>query len=237
MTAVFVLLSAVRPLGRSLPPLIGALITGIVVIALSGPFKVGGGAAYTFASPNLYAPEFSGAALVELVLPLAITVLAAQNAQGFAVLEAAGHKPPVNMITAACGIGSLISASVGTVSTCLTGPVNAILASAGAKEKHYTAGVLVALLALLFGLFSPLFTRLMLATPKAFIATLAGLALVRILERAFIVSFKGDFTLGATITFLVTVANVSILSIGAPFWGLVIGFAVSWALEKKADKD
>ena len=94
------------------------------------------------------------------------------------------------------------------------------------------AGVLVALLALLFGIFSPLFTRVMLATPKAFIATLAGLALVRILERAFIVSFKGGFTLGATVIFLVTVANVSILSIGVFFWGLVIGFAVSWVLEK-----
>jgi hypothetical protein len=35
----------------------------------------------------------------------------------------------------------------------------------------------------------------MLATPKAFIATLAGLAL-RALERAFAVSFKGGFTLG-----------------------------------------
>jgi benzoate membrane transport protein len=170
--------------------------------------------------------------MVELVLPLAITVLAAQNAQGFAVLEAVGHKPPVNMVTAACGVGSLIAATVGTVSTCLTGPVNAILASGGAKEKHYAAGVLVALLALPFGLFSPLFTRFMLAAPKAFIATLAGLALVRVLERAFVVSFKGSFTLGATVTFLVTVANVSILSIGAPFWGLVIGFAVSWALEK-----
>ena len=170
--------------------------------------------------------------MVELVLPLAITVLAAQNAQGFAVLEAAGHKPPVNMVTAACGIGSLLAASVGTVSTCLTGPVNAILASGGAKEKHYAAGVMVALLALLFGLFSPLFARFMLAAPKAFIATLAGLALVRVLERAFIVSFKGGFTLGAMVTFLVTVANVSILSIGAPFWGLVIGFAVSWALER-----
>jgi len=232
MTAVFVLLSAVRALGRALPPLIGALITGIVVIALSGTFEMGGAASHTFASPNLYAPEFSAAAMVELVLPLAITVLAAQNAQGFAVLEAAGHTPPVNMITAACGIGSLIAASVGTVSTCLTGPVNAIFASSGAKEKHYAAGVLVALLALGFGIFSPLFTRFMLAAPKAFIATLAGLALVRILERAFIVSFKGSFTLGATVTFLVTVANVSILSIGAPFWGLVIGFAASWALEK-----
>jgi benzoate membrane transport protein len=232
MTAVFVLLSAVGNLGRMLPPLIGALVTGIVVIALSGTFDMGGAGSAILASPNLYAPEFSWPAMVELVLPLAITVLAAQNAQGFAVLEAVGHKPPVNMVTAACGVGSLIAAMVGTVSTCLTGPVNAILASGGAREKHYTAGVLVALLALMFGVFSPLFTRFMLAAPKAFIATLAGLALVRVLERAFVVSFKGRFTLGATVTFLVTVANVSILSIGAPFWGLVIGFAVSWALEK-----
>jgi benzoate membrane transport protein len=231
MTAVFVLLSAVPALARALPPLIGALIVGIVVIALSATFEMGGVPSHVLANPNLYAPEFSWGAMVELVLPLAITVLAAQNAQGFAVLEAVGHKPPVNTITVACGIGSLISASVGAVSTCLTGPVNAILASAGAKEKHYAAGVLVALLALVFGILSPLFTRVMLAAPKAFIATLAGLALLRILERAFIVSFKRGFTLGATVTFLITVANVSILSIGAPFWGLVIGFAVSWALE------
>lgn len=233
MTAVFVLLSAVPALGRALPPLIGALAVGIAVIILSGTFQMGGAPAHLLASPNLYTPEFSWNAMVELVLPLAITVLAAQNAQGFAVLEAVGHKPPVNMVTAACGLGSLIAAMVGTVSTCLTGPVNAILASGGAKEKHYAAGVMVALLALPFGLFSPLFTRFMLAAPKAFIATLAGLALVRVLERAFVVSFKGSFTLGAAITFLVTVANVSILSIGAPFWGLVIGFAVSWLLEKR----
>jgi benzoate membrane transport protein len=169
--------------------------------------------------------------MVELVLPLAITVLAAQNAQGFVVLEAAGHKPPVNAITAACGLGSLLTASVGTVSTCLTGPVNAIISSAGDKDKHYAAGVVVSLLALLFGLFSPVFTRLMLATPKVFIATLAGLALLRVLERAFVVSFNGAFTIGAAVTFLVTVANVPIFSIGAPFWAMIIGFSVSWVLE------
>jgi len=51
--------------------------------------------------------------------------------------------------------------------------------------------VLVALFALLFGIFAPVVVRLMLATPKAFIATLAGLALLRVLERAFAGSFKG----------------------------------------------
>jgi benzoate membrane transport protein len=231
MTLAFVILSALPRLGRFLPPLIGALVVGILAIALTGGFDMGG-AALAIVRPNLYAPEFSWAAMVELVVPLAITVLAAQNAQGFAVLEAAGHKPPVNVVTAACGIGSMLAALVGTVSTCLTGPVNAIVSSSGEKEKHYAVGVVVALLALVFGIFSPLFTRFMLATPKAFISALAGLALVRILERAFVVSFRGSFTLGAVVTFLVTVADVPIFSIGAPFWGLVIGFAVSWLLER-----
>src|SRR5713226_3954124 len=95
-----------------------------------------------------------------------------------------GSRPqtPVNVVTTACGLGSLISALVGSVSTCLTGPVNAIISSAGDRDRHYAAGVLVALFALLFGIFAPVVTRLMLATPKAFIATLAGLALLRVLE-------------------------------------------------------
>jgi benzoate membrane transport protein len=45
-------------------------------------------------------------------------------------------------------------------------------------------------------------------------------------------AFKSGFALGATVCFLVTVANVPILSIGAPFWAVLIGLAVSWALER-----
>lgn len=232
MVAAFLVLSARPRLGRLMPPMIGALIAGIVAIALSGGFDLHGPLALTVARPTFHVPAFSGPALVELVLPLAITVLAAQNAQGFAVLEAAGHTPPVNAVTAACGLGSLIAASVGTVSTCLTGPVNAIISSAGERDRHYTAGVVVSLMALLFGIFAPVFTRFMLATPRVFIASLAGLALLRVLERAFVVSFNGTFTLGAAVTFLVTVANVPIFSIGAPFWAVVIGLAVSWMLER-----
>jgi benzoate membrane transport protein len=232
MTAAFLLLSALPRLGRLMPPLIGALVVGLVAIGLLGQFDLQASAASVLARPNLYLPEFSWAAMVELVLPLAITVLAAQNAQGFVVLEAVGHKPPVNAVTVACGLGSMVAAMVGTVSTCLTGPVNAIISSGGERDKHYAAGVMVALLALLFGIFAPLFTRFMLATPKVFIATLAGLALLRVLERAFVVSFSGAFTLGAAVTFLVTVANVPIFSIGAPFWAVLIGFSVSWVLER-----
>ena len=65
-------------------------------------------------------PRFSWRATLELVAPLAVTVLVVQNGQGVAVLRAAGHAPPVNAITAACGLWSILAALVGSVSTCLS---------------------------------------------------------------------------------------------------------------------
>src|SRR5205823_3602854 len=101
----------------------------------------------------------------------------------------------------------------------------------GERSRHYSAGIFTGLLAVAFGLLAPAFTRLMLNAPKAFIMTLAGLAMLRILQAAFMASFKDRFTLGALVAFLVTVADLGLLNIGAAFWGLVAGLAVSWWLE------
>lgn len=231
MVAVFLALAASPRLGRLVPPLIGALAVGAVMIVVLGRFDAAG-QTFALARPNLYTPEFSWRAMVELVVPLAITVLVVQNGQGITVLRAAGHAPPVNAVAAACGAGSIVTAFVGAVSTCLTGPVNAIISSSGEKRRHYTAGIFVGLLALGFGIAAPVFTRLLLATPKSFIAALAGLAMLRVLQTAFTVSFRDRFALGALVTFLVTVADVPILNVGAPFWGLVFGYAASWLLER-----
>jgi benzoate membrane transport protein len=231
MVAAFLALAASQRLSRLVPPLIGALAVGAVAIAALGRFDAGS-QFFALARPNLYAPEFSWRAMVELVVPLAITVLVVQNGQGITVLRAAGHVPPVNAVAAACGAGAIVTAFVGAVSTCLTGPVNAIISSSGEKHRHYTAGIFVGLLALGFGIAAPFFTRLLLATPKAFIAALAGLAMLRVLQTAFTVSFRERFALGALVTFLVTVADVPILNIGAPFWGLVFGYATSRLLER-----
>ena len=72
----------------------------------------------------------------------------------------------------------------------------------------------------------------MLATPAAFIAVLAGLAMLRVLQAAFVTAFGGRFTLGALVTFIVTVADLTIFNIGAAFWGLVAGIVVSLLLER-----
>jgi benzoate membrane transport protein len=170
--------------------------------------------------------------MIELVVPLAITVLVVQNGQGVAVLRAAGHDAPVNVITIACGVWSLLAAAVGAVSTCLTGPTNALLSASGERSRHYAAGIVCGLLAIVFGLLAPLFTRLMLATPAAFVAVLAGLAMLRVLQAAFVTAFGSRFTLGALVTFVVTVADITVLNIGAAFWGLVAGITVSMLLER-----
>ena len=83
--------------------------------------------------------------------------------------------------------------------------------------------ILVGLLALAFGLLAPTFTRFLLDAPAAFVMTLAGLAMLRILQTAFTTCFGGKFTLGSLVAFLVTVADLPIFNIGAAFWGLVAG--------------
>ncbi|MEZ5657870.1 MAG: benzoate/H(+) symporter BenE family transporter [Burkholderiaceae bacterium] len=232
MTAAFVVLSAIPALGRRMPPLIGALIVGAVLISLGATAGSVTPTGNWFGGPQPVLPAFSWQAMLELVVPLAITVLVVQNGQGVAVLHAAGHQAPINRITLACGLWSMLTAVVGTSSTCLTGPTNALISSSGRRESHYAAGVVVGLLALAFGLFSPAFTHILLATPPAFIATLAGLAMLRVLQAAFGGAFGENFRLGALISFLITVSAVSIWNIGAPFWGLVFGFLVSWTLER-----
>jgi benzoate membrane transport protein len=231
MAAAFIALGAFPRITRVVPPLIGALVLGIVMVWALGRFHAGP-ETLAVVRPQLYAPAFSWRAMVELVVPLAITVLVVQNGQGITLLRSSGHAPPVNAIAVACGAGALVTAFVGAVPTCLAGPVNAIISSSGEKRRQYTAGIFVGLLALAFGLLAPFFTRLMLGTPKGFIAALAGLAMLRVLQTAFTVSFRDRFALGALVTFLVTVADVPILGVGAPFWGLVFGYCASRLLER-----
>jgi benzoate membrane transport protein len=207
MTAAFVGLTLVPRVARVLPPLIGALVMGSVAVWWLGSFNAPAGDIFAFAQPKLFAPQFSWQAMIELVIPLAITVLVVQNGQGIAVLTANGHEPPTNAIAVGCGIGSVVTGFFGAVSTCLTGPVNAILSGSGEKNRQYTSAVFFCLLAVGFGLLAPFFTRVLLATPPAFIATLAGLAMLPILQTAFQVSFRDRFSFGALVCFLITPRN------------------------------
>jgi len=232
MVAVWLLLSCVPQIGRRCPPIIGALLVGGVCAIVFGRFDDSAPLQLELIRPVVQAPAWSIAAMIELVVPLAITVMVVQNAQGFAVLKSAGHKPPIDAVTIACGVGAIASAIAGGVSTCLTGPTNAILVASGERTRQYTAGIVVGCLAIMFGLLAPTFTRLLLMAPKSLVITLAGLAMLRVLQTAFVTAFSKRFSLGALVAFLVTGADVPLLNVGAAFWGLLSGLAISWLLER-----
>lgn len=233
MVLAWLVLSVVPGLAARIPALIGVLVVGALTSIALGRIDAQALSPLVAVQPVLQTPAWSLAALIELVVPLAITVLVVQNGQGFAVLKSAGHEPPVNALTLACGVGAIACAAVGAISTCLTGPANAIITSSGERHRHYVAALSCGAFAMLFGLLSPAFTKLMLQAPKVFIMTLAGLAMLRVLQGAFQGAFKDKFSLGALVSLLVTVADLPILNIGAAFWGLVAGIAVSWLLERR----
>ncbi len=236
-TAGFVLFSLVRPLGRFVPPVVAALAAGAIAIAVLGGFAPREGAAGLIADPIFFVPKFSEAALLDLVLPLAISVVVLQNAQGIGILRMNRHDPPANMITTVCGAGTIVFGLFGAVCTCLTGPVNAILSSSGEVRNHYLGAFIWAGFAFLFGLFAPGIIALALAVPDAFIYVIGGLAMLRVLQQSLAAAFGGKFTAGAVVCMTVTVtelipeARFALLGIGAPFWGLVFGILASLLLE------
>ncbi|MEE2035517.1 benzoate/H(+) symporter BenE family transporter [Rhodococcus chondri] len=233
MIAIFLLLSSVAALGKWMPPILGALVAGGVAVAVSGRFSPQSGDTAVFAAPVFTAPVFTWSAIVELVIPLAITVLVVQNGQGIAVLRSAGHNPPINVTAIVCGLWSFPAACVGAVSSCLTGPTNALLVASGERARQYTAALTCGVLAIVFGLFAPLFVRWMIAAPASFVAVLGGLAMLKALQGAFVAGFGRKYTMGALIAFVVTASDVTFWGIGAAFWGIVAGVVVSWLLERQ----
>ena len=133
----------------------------------------------------MQAPAWSLAAMVELVVPLAITVLVVQNGQGIAVLQGRRAQAAGQRARPCCAASAPCSPRRwAPVSSCLTGPTNALITHSGERHRHYTAAMVTGGLAIAFGLLAPAFTGLMLATPKAYIMTLGGLAMLRVLQGA-----------------------------------------------------
>src|SRR5206468_9293260 len=79
MVITFLLLTALPALGRRLPPLIGALLVGAIAAVLLDRVDAAVLGGIELVRPVVHAPVWSWAAMFELVVPLAITVLVVQN--------------------------------------------------------------------------------------------------------------------------------------------------------------
>ena len=235
--AAFLLVTSGALPAKFVPSVLLAAIAGIIVSALRGDFSAVQPLSISMTRPLIYLPEFNAAAILELVLPLTVSVIGIQNTQGIAILRSEGYDPPVNVMTMASGLGSLAMGILGSVPACITGPVSALLNSSGEKKARYTGSFYLGCLMILSALFAPVAIGLALLIPANLIALLGGLALLKILMDSFQSAFQGKFLMGALVSFLVTVSNITAFNIGSAFWGLIAGCLISYITEPSSFRE
>ena len=234
MVGAYVATAAVPSITRVVPPLLAALAIGVAVVLGGEGLAPDQLIPLTLAVPNIYVPRFSFLAMVDLVIPLTITVIGIHNAQGFALARSKGIEAPENILTTMRGVSSFALAVFGSVPTCFAGPSLAIMTEAGRKDRWYIGVLIFGLLFLVIAAFAPTAIGLALALPEALITVVAGLALFGVLRDSMTTGFVGEFRVGALVAFVVTVSGIQPFGIGAAFWGLDFGYAISAALEREA---
>lgn len=206
--------------------IVGILVLGLIYLMIMGKADFSS-IQLTVALPVFTAPEFSIQALLGVALPLFIITLTGQYMPGMLVLRNDGFRTSANPILTVTGLGSLIAAPFGSHAFNVAAITAAICTGKDAhedKSKRYIAGIACGVFYITVGIFGVTLAALFLILPAAFIATLAGLALLGTIGGSLanaLADPNGRET--ALITFLATAANVTLFGIGGAFWGLVAG--------------
>ncbi|MGJ9383168.1 benzoate/H(+) symporter BenE family transporter [Salipaludibacillus sp. CF4.18] len=230
---VFLLLTLYKRIGAFIPPILGAIVIGFVLLCLEQPISFNSNS-FEMTVPGIFLPTFNLSTISELTIPLLVTVIAIQNAQGIAILDSLGYKAPINALTTWSGIGSLVNSFFGAHSACIAGPMTGIIAdkTSGIKQYRYKSAVFMGVLWILFGLFAGFVIEVIRGIPISLIQLLAGLALLMVLKNCLVASFASKFQMGALFTFMITLSDFTLLNIGSPFWGMVFGISLSFIFEK-----
>lgn len=212
-------------LARRYAVLIAVLATGLVVgMSTTIPSD-----ALNLLSPKLsfIRPVFDLSPALGIAIPLFIVTMASQNIPGIAVLKTNGYEPPVSEAFITTGIGSLITAFFGGHGINLSAIIAALCAGPQAgpdREQRYLASVVAGIIYLPLGLLAGFTTSFIAASPPLLIQTLAGLALLPSLVGSLTIMLEQEHhRLAAILTFITAASGVSILGIGAAFWGLLVG--------------
>ncbi|MBW7921107.1 MAG: benzoate/H(+) symporter BenE family transporter [Rubellimicrobium sp.] len=224
MVLVFLALRRVNPSYAVL----AALALGVALAFLTGAAAPVEGA---FAAPHpvFIRPEFSASALIGLGVPLYLVTMASQNLPGFATLRAAGYTPPVAPALTVSGALSAVAAFFGahtvnmaaiTAAICLGDDVHPD------RAQRWRVGFAYGATWIALGLSGPLVVALMAALPGSLMDALVGIALLGPITGALTATMGHTGSrFAAIVTMIVTASGVTVLGIGAAFWGLVAGLA------------
>ncbi|MBP6116529.1 MAG: benzoate/H(+) symporter BenE family transporter [Neisseriaceae bacterium] len=206
--------------------IVGVLLAGLGLLVAQGQVDLSA-VPLTLAQPVWTTPVFSVAAFFGVALPLFVITLTGQYMPGMLVLRQDGYHTSANPILTVTGLGSLLMAPFGAHAFNVAAITAAICTGKDAHpdpHKRYLAGLVCGALYVLVGVFGVTLATLFLILPKAFIATLAGLALLGSIGGSLAAAMQNAATREtALITFLATAANVTLLGIGGAFWGLIAG--------------
>ncbi|MEW5287639.1 MULTISPECIES: benzoate/H(+) symporter BenE family transporter [Erwinia] len=202
------------------------LLAGLAVACAQGTFSVAQ-QPFSFVLPQFVAPHFTLSTLLGIGIPFFVVTMASQNAPGIATLKAAGWQIPVSPLMSWTGLASLLLAPFGGFSVCIAAITAAICMGPDVHpdpHRRYWGAVCAGFFYLLAGLFGGVIGQLFSALPAALIHTIAGLALLGTiassLQRALSEEKQRE---AAVITFLITASGLTLLGVGAAFWGLVGG--------------
>lgn len=185
-------------------------------------------------------PAWTWSAIVGIALPLTIVTMASQNLPGAAVMRSFGFTAPWRSSVITTGLGTALVAPFGGHAMNLAA-LSAALAvgdEAGPRERRWMAAVSAGVGYLMIAGAAGLVVALAAVAPPGIIETVAGLALIG----ALIGSLQGAFTdprhrTSAGLTFLFAASGISLWSVGAAFWALVLGLAVRASLERETPSE
>ena len=219
---------------------IATLLAGIAAAALAGQLHLAG-LRLELAQPVWTTPRLSLASILGVALPLFVVTMASQNVPGVAAIRASGYPVPVSPAIGWTGAANVVLVPFGGFALNLAAITAAICMGPEAHAdpaRRYTAAVWAGLFYLLVGLFGATVAGLFAAFPQALVLAIAGIALFGTLGNSLVAALREeDEREAALVTFLVTASGLSLLGVGAAFWGLVAGVCVRLALRRKRDDD
>lgn len=182
------------------------------------------------ASLTFVAPRLETASLIGLGLPLYLVTMASQNLPGAAVLRASGYEPPLSPALLVTGLASLAIAPFGAHTINLAAITAAICTGPDAHPdpaKRWWAGIAYFVVYAGLAAAGASLVALFAAFPVALTKTIAGLGLIGALTGALASAVADDrHRFAAVVAFAMTASGLTVLGIGAAFWGLVAGLAV-----------
>lgn len=179
-------------------------------------------------------PSFELDAIVRLGIPFYIVTMASQNLPGLAVLRANGYSARPSPLFVLTGVASAITAFFGGHTSNLAAITAAICAGPEAHPdpaRRWPAPVAAGFSYFVLGSGASLAAAFIAAAPPILIQAVAGLALFSSLAGALAGALaEEDARLPAILTFVATASGVTILGVGAPFWGIVGGLVLLFLL-------